>query len=1123
MLAQLAALEALRLAWEAHARRQHEGNPAGSSARSGGDEALAAALQQQHPASMGLRDIADVLQLLGLLNLMPRYEWLTAAREQLRAALVQAEGEATAVAATLGGQDGSEQEVARRLDDLRMLSDVAGELVKLCWEADGQQAASSGSAEHGDAGEVVSEAARCVTNAGAHSSSSSSDGGGSEAAVPAAGDVCEPQDAVPGTSVLDSASDGQATAEAPDVEAAAEPPEQEQLLVVDSHAQEAVAAPQPSVRPEELEPRSELWEAALAMDEQQQRQDAELVEQHRGDPEAALARLQAELLAARGLERFSGAAGALGDFGSAAVAADAAIAELSSLLADITRGNVGVGAQPGALAGGRPTVTAARLAAMVGAAGALRPVLPSQLLTAAARLLAAMREGVAVEHVAAVVHACSAAGFRPPVQQLDQLALQALSDASRRLAALEPEVSPAAVMAADDAAAEAAEAASSAAATAAAATARALHTAAHNLVRLGCALNDKQFAVWAEAVAQRPLALTPVELVQLLEACCQRGFRLRTGGDATARAGSAALLAAALAPSRLGLLSAREAAAVAHFAVQQGASLAGPPGRAVLSHLAPLLVELPPAQLASLLPVLHAAGALPVPSASTAAWLSAHSAALLPAAEDLGAEQLLPLLRSYVTLPYAPPPLLLLGVALALEARLRSTPVPVALEGLELLLCRLRFQPNEGLAAALREDFMLRLMLLATKPRQPHVQMQMQPQQQLGGGGGAGLTAAQRLRALDVLAAARVRPHPAQLAALLDLEFATGDGTMAALGGEELARLLWHCVRFRGLPSWRFVGEWLQASAQAMQQEVTAAAGAASIGPGALVRVGWCLAQMGVRPDRSWRRVYQAALLAAMPELGAEELSLAAHSVQGLRGRPGAEWLEGLAAAAQARMDELDAASAVRLLHFVAAAEMKPAKEWMQAFFIRTLPYLSVEGIAAAGRPAASPRTASAFAPDHVVLLLRALSQLGFRPPQPWLDGALERLRTEAASLSPACFPIALSALARLCPDVAAEQGPGSAVDAIVKAAHDRRESFGEVEIRWFLETLGCHYPSYALPRSAEDNLLGVLRRREAAGAAGSGAGGVGQDGGHGADVAMALGDVVSEGWLQWPRTGVEV
>eukprot|EP00198_Chlamydomonas_reinhardtii_P007731 XP_001697068.1 predicted protein [Chlamydomonas reinhardtii] len=284
----------------------------------------------------------------------------------------------------------------------------------------------------------------------------------------------------------------------------------------------------------------------------------------------------------------------------------------------------------------------------------------------------------------------------------------------------------------------------------------------------------------------------------------------------------------------------------------------------------------------------------------------------------------------------------------------------------------------------------------------------------------AGLTTAQKLKALDVLVAARVRPHPAQLAALLDVGMtltATGSSSgsrLAGLSGRQLTRLLWLCVAFRALPSWRFVGEWLQAAAVVLRQAADAtpappshtttsattsdggAAGDRSgsgsestggVSPCCLVRMGWCLSQMGLRPEPAWQAEYHAALLPVLPALDLEALSLAATSVLALRSRPGAEWLEGWMRAALGRMEapgvaaaELDGASAARLVHFAAAAEAPVTRDWMQL-------------------------------------------------------------------------------------------GPGTVVETLVRAAHEQRERFSELELTWLLETLEQSYSGYRLPPAAAANL----------------------------------------------------
>ncbi len=220
-----------------------------------------------------------------------------------------------------------------------------------------------------------------------------------------------------------------------------------------------------------------------------------------------------------------------------------------------------------------------------------------------------------------------------------------------------------------------------------------------------------------------------------------------------------------------------------------------------------------------------------------------------------------------------------------------------------------------------------------------------------------------------------------------------------------------------------------------------------------------------------------------------------------------------------------------------------------QSFFLHTLPLLDpsfAEEPDATTPAATATPPSSTFTPDHVALMLRALAVLGYRPPDTWLHAALRRLRSEAARLSAACFPIALTALARIAPDVAGAAGSGeevspggeaspgtnvatgaaaavgdegdSWVDAMVRAAHNKRERFTSMELRWLLDCLGTSYPSYVLMSDAEANLLLMLRTKEVEEAAGWAEGrvpGQGAEGGEG-DVAGRLGQEVGDDWLDW-------
>ncbi|PNW75262.1 hypothetical protein CHLRE_12g519550v5 [Chlamydomonas reinhardtii] len=1203
---------ALQLGWQVLQQRQQEGPRPASSSGDGGVavssvdlNALEETLQTQPAASMALSDIAEVLQLLGALRLMPRHEWLCGARDTLRAAVMEAEAQ-VAEARTEGGQPGAGvravaegAEVMLRQADLSALLEAVEELMALCWEADAgsrhtppQPASGTGSGQeqgqgqgHGQGQEqgvgppVPQESVAAVGAEGPQGGALACE----QAVHGPAGAAVASEASPPASPEPETAASTSATAKAG---ASSEPAGG--ILGAAAH-ESAAAQPQHQEEP--------LWEEPAPE-----------------EPVAALRRLQALMQAAR---RAAGGAagpvltGCLADDGDDAAAA---LNDLQQLLEREAAAALLLPAQPQPQLQVReqevaatahkavraPALTPLRLACMLDAARALQPQLSAALLAPAARLMVSLVRGSAEdepgaagtgpaqEHVAALLSACVAARYVPPVHLLDKLAALAFaaqqpSPQQRRTGAY----------------------------------VRALHECGAGLSRLGHRLNAQRFSAWADAAAAAPRQLSVRQLLQLMSACLERRALLRTdaaAAGAAAGGGTGALAAVVEVPSRLAQLSAAEAATtVAAFAEQQGVRLSADGAAALLCHLTPRLTQLQPGQLAVLLPALSAAGALgaAAPDAAAAdAFLAAHSSALLPSAELLQpAEELLPLLRAYAGLQYRPPPLLLLGLALGLEGALASSPLPAVLASLHLLLCRLRMLPNEGLATAVRDDLLPRLMVAATAAPSP-----VAPQQGAAAGAAsatsaapssgtassasataspAGLTTAQKLKALDVLVAARVRPHPAQLAALLDVGMtltATGSSSgsrLAGLSGRQLTRLLWLCVAFRALPSWRFVGEWLQAAAVVLRQAADAtpappshtttsattsdggAAGDRSgsgsestggVSPCCLVRMGWCLSQMGLRPEPAWQAEYHAALLPVLPALDLEALSLAATSVLALRSRPGAEWLEGWMRAALGRMEapgvaaaELDGASAARLVHFAAAAEAPVTRDWMQSFFLHTLHL--VEASPAPLAPASSTTTApgtsagaagaaagrrSAFTADQLALTLRGLAALGYRPPQPWLEAALEALRRAAAaavatadsvsgnssggsssSLSPACYPVALAALGRLAPDVAAELGPGTVVETLVRAAHEQRERFSELELTWLLETLEQSYSGYRLPPAAAANLAAVLRRRQAgdAGESGGASGDRGEGEGEGrgeSDVAGSLADAVSTAWLAW-------
>ncbi|KAG2499053.1 hypothetical protein HYH03_003238 [Edaphochlamys debaryana] len=1153
--------EALRTAWGALGRWQAACEPSSSSplrflGDAGGalDAAgLEAALQQQAPSSMAPTQVAEVLQLMTELKLIPTHAWLLAAQQRLQEAMAEAELAAEAAAGGAAGPEAAAAAEAARfkLADLRAVADGALELVQRCWEADGGAAA----AEAGVAAAAAGPAAPAVEVAEAAAAAVQSSGTAPTHSAP------EPQEVGPSTRAAQppAAAAGQAEVRA---EASAQnhgsgpamgPASSSAPAAASTVAEqstEASAAPAAPVAPGPAAEEASAAPAAVAEVQPEPEPEPEVSipawqAEPAEDPAAALQWLWQEISAAR-----SDVLGAAAAAASASGDARAAVAALGKVLAEAEAKTTP--GRPAAAAAGE-ALTAARLAALLGAASAALPgqSLPLPMLAAAVRLLAAMAlrtdgGGVTAETVAPVVAACASAGLTPsymlPTNLVNIVTLRVFT-------ATEPP-KPAAAAASVEETSDVAAAHTPAAAPAAPrppmaeAGVRALHVCASSLTAMGSRLNARQFGVWVEAAAAAPHALSPPQLAALMAASTERGFLVRADGPAgsgTAAgsgSGAAALVAAALGhPSRVAALSVAEAEAVAAFAAAQGLQLgAGATGTlrgcgaALLEHLQPRLRDLSAAQLAALLPALHATGAISTSTAATAtssadgavsrAWVASHDRALLPHAEHLEVADLLPLLRCYVDLAHAPPPLLLLGLALGLESRLATAPVPGTVEALRLLLCRLDFYPNEGLAGEIRDELLPRLVVAAMAPSKAPPLATVAAGVKAAAASAkapappaadAGLTVPQRLAALDVLVAARVRPHPAQLAVLLDLgamAAAAGGGHMAALAGDDLGRLLWHCVTFRALPSWRFVGEWLQAAAPAMR--------AGAMAPGALARVGWALAQMGVRPDRAWQGEYQAAVLGVVAKLSGEELSLVAHAVLALGGRPGPEWVEAAARAALGRLEagEVDAASAARLLHFAAAAEAEVTKDWMQSFFLHTLQHL---------QPSPSSPSAPAT-PDQLALILRALSRLGFRPPTPWTDAALELLRSRAAELTPACYPVALAAVAALCPDVASSMGPGSMGEALGRAAHEQRERFSAVELTWMLQVLEQSYPGVVLPPAAVTNLVETQRRKGGeleAGMEGAGAGAVGGvplSGARG-EAAAALGEAVSTEWWGWPKS----
>ncbi|GIL46517.1 hypothetical protein Vafri_3513 [Volvox africanus] len=639
--------------------------------------------------------------------------------------------------------------------------------------------------------------------------------------------------------------------------------------------------------------------------------------------------------------------------GNSSYTAASAVEELSSVLAEALRTEAaasralwgsGAPAATTAAAAERPaSLTVEDLSALVEAAQGAQPAgLPRQLLATAAKVLVVLR-GATCEQVAPVLAACAATGYTPPSYLLEQLAMLAFPAPVPERSNSHRTQTEAAAKRQQQQQHESAEA-SDLSTKPSAAFVRAVHRCGAALDCLGFRLNSRQFGDWVAAVARRPAALKPTQIAQLMAACTERNYTVRPTGAAEA------LVASATRPiARLRQLSCSETVAVAIFAAKQGIQLGNNDGTGggsnsssstrcsglaapLLQHLAPRLRELGTSEMVAVLPALYASGALKGECAVSTDWIPEHSAALLPHAEVLQVDQMLPLLQCYNQLGYRPNALLQLGLSLTLESHFTAAPLLPLLQALHQLLCgRMGFQPNDGLAAAVRDDLLPRLMLAATKAvsaaapllQQQQELLQKNKQESLSAGG---LTMRQRLMVLEVLGAARVRPHPAQLAALLEVELAGGEGLMASLPGDALVAVLWQCVSFRALPSWRFIGEWLQAFATA----VSADRGRCRVSPGALARVGWCLAQMGVQPEGGWQAAYHAALLPVLPKLTAEQLSLVAHSALLLRSRPSDEWLDSLLRAALGRMSELDGASAARLLHFAAAGDVEMSKDWMQ-------------------------------------------------------------------------------------------------------------------------------------------------------------------------------------------------
>ncbi|EFJ40848.1 hypothetical protein VOLCADRAFT_99300 [Volvox carteri f. nagariensis] len=1177
--------EALHVAWKAW--RGSSSGDWSAEAEVAGDptwrDEVEAALQGAPPGEMAIGDLAEAVHLMVGLRLMPKYDWLCAVQDRLRLEMAAVEGEVAAGRVGGGGSGSGElgqgsaaalvgayaDGAAAMLADLRQVYEATEELMQFSGSSTSSFISSSGN--------------NAVTSTGGNSPCSQQ---GEHAAAAAAAHAMVPNAA----SVAPPPSEPSPSPHRNYAQQGKEEPHRAVPPLEDTRGG-LTRGTEPSTGFGGLEDlgrgRTGGQKAAEELPGSGGGEESDEAHDNGGGPAAALGHLRV-LLRQAGGERVPAAGGPLAALGSVGddgrgdsdstdtnTAARRAVADLTLLLAAAHRAEVAAAGRTATVTAAAsaaelssaaecsaPGLTAEHVAALVAAARAVQPAgLPSQLLAAAARLLVATsRSGVTCVHVALVLAACVETGYTPPPHLLEQLVTLAFktqsplplddkkqlpSDATRDGAAA---ATPAAVAAAA-AAAAGHEQQPVLGAELSASYIRALHECGVAQRRLGYRLNNRQFGNWVDAVTRRPLALSPPQLVQLMTACTERGYAVRP-----AEVASGLIAAAIQPPARLQRLSGSEAVAVVQFAVQQGLQLgadgsssssstggggAAPP--ALLQHLAPKrLQELTATELGVLLPALCAAGAVlgrtggsAAATAATTTWLADHSSALLPHAEALQPEEVLRLLRCYDQLDYSPPSLLLLGFSLALESQLASAPLLTLLQALHLLLCgRRSFKPNEGLAAAIHEHLLPRLMLAATATMAPPPPLL---QQQLEGSGG--MTMPQRLMVLQVLAAARVRPHPAQLAAVLEVEMSGGAGLMAGLAGDELVALLWHCVAFRALPSWRFIGEWLEAFAAAAGSRAaaerseahdgSAAAAGASIGSqvsaGALARVGWCLAQMGLQPDAGWQAAYQAALLPVLPRLDGEALSLVAHSSLLLRSRPSEEWLEALIRAALGRLEELDGASATRLLHFIAAADVQTSQDWIQSFFLHTLhllegpavpepqPLAPVGGAAAAtaaGRAAAAA-SGPAASSDQIALMLRALARLGFRPPEAWLAAALQRLCTGALALSPACFPVVLMSLVRLCPDLVSEAEPGGVVDQLVRAAYKKRGAFTALELCWLLEALGC-YPAYELPAAAAENLMAALRRLE------EGPGEIETEAEGSGDVALALGGDVSGSWLAW-------
>ncbi|KAG1660558.1 hypothetical protein FOA52_002002 [Chlamydomonas sp. UWO 241] len=242
------------------------------------------------------------------------------------------------------------------------------------------------------------------------------------------------------------------------------------------------------------------------------------------------------------------------------------------------------------------------------------------------------------------------------------------------------------------------------------------------------------------------------------------------------------------------------------------------------------------------------------------------------------------------------------------------------------------------------------------------------------------LAPARRVRVACLLAAARVRPRPQALHALLGplsgaIATTAGNTTgnsrntsasssssgnssssSSKLPVGDVARLLWACAELQMAPTAALLAEVLEATSDAMEGVVCSGGTSGSGGSegkltaGSLALLARSLLQLGVVPDSGWQACtpidtssrtyinstiramhlcsvyvatrpkarYHVASAALLPSACFEELSLLAFATLHFGRQPPPEWTRRVLLESHAKMDAADAPSLVRLSHFIA-------------------------------------------------------------------------------------------------------------------------------------------------------------------------------------------------------------